>query len=130
MRKGGIKHIGRRGNNEGTILKRKTCQNCNKVTSTSKISDLTTCKSCGSKLPNECTWTAQVTFGIDPKTGKSKRQSFYGKIRKEAVDKMSNALQDIKKGGYIEPTKYKFEDWLDKWLDNYNCSGKTRALFN
>jgi integrase len=116
----GIQNMGRRGNNEGTILKRKTCRNCKKVTSTSKTSDLITCKSCGSKLPNECTFITQATLGIDPRTGKSKRKSFYGKTRKEAVDKMNKALQDINKGGYIEPTKYKFEDWLDKWLENYN----------
>jgi integrase len=112
--------MGRRGNNEGTISKRKTCKVCKKVTSASVNKELIFCRSCGNKLPNECTWATQASIGVNPKTGKPKRRSFYGKTRKEAISKMNQAIQEITKGTYIEPTKYLFEDWLDKWLENYN----------
>ncbi len=109
----------RRGNNEGTVLKRKKCTKCNKIKSSSNDDMLINCSSCGSILPNEFTWFTQATIGIDTKTGKSKRRSFYGKTRKEAVEKMQKALHEIKTGTYIEPTKYTLGKWIDYWLENY-----------
>lgn len=64
-------------------------------------------------------WVAQVTVGYDPKTGKPKRKSFYGKTRKEVADKIAQALQEISQGGYIEPSKTTLGEWLDKWLVEY-----------
>ena len=111
--------MSRRGIKEGTIIKRKTCKACKKITSTTSSKDLRTCKNCGNKLPDKCTWMAQGIIGTDLKTGKSKRKSFYGKTRKEALDKLQDARQEVKNGIYIEPTKYLLKDWIEKWLVNY-----------
>lgn len=65
------------------------------------------------------TWVGQVSIGYDPKTGKLKRKSFYGKTRKEVADKIARAQQDVRNGIYIEPTQTTFGEWLDKWLASY-----------
>ena len=54
----------RRGNGEGTINKRQ-----------------------------DGTWAGQVSIGYDPVTVKRKRNSCYGKTRKEVVVKMAPGLQ-------------------------------------
>ncbi|HAA80517.1 MAG TPA: site-specific integrase [Thermoanaerobacter sp.] len=64
-------------------------------------------------------WVGQITIGYDPATGKPKRKSFYGKTRKEVADKITQALQDVRKGTYIEPTQITLGEWLDKWLTEY-----------
>jgi len=61
------------------------------------------------------TWQAQATVGFDPATGKSKRKTFYGKTRKEVVDKMQKVLVEFKTGNYIEPTALTIGQWLDDW---------------
>lgn len=65
------------------------------------------------------TWVGQVSVGYDPATGKLKRKSFYGKTRKEVADKMAQALQELRKGTYVEPAQTTFGEWLDKWLTSY-----------
>ena len=61
-------------------------------------------------------WVAQATVGINP-DGKAKRKSFYGKNRKEAVEKMQTALSEVREGTYSEPTKETVEAWLNKWIE-------------
>jgi integrase len=92
IRKGGGKLImaKRRGNGEGTIYKRQ-----------------------------DGTWAGQVSIGYDPVTGKLKRKSFYGKTRKEVVEKMAKALQEVRNGTFVEPAQTTFGEWLDKWLTGY-----------
>ena len=111
--------MGKRGKNEGTILKRKQCKVCKKISSTSGKDDLSICKKCNSDLPEEYSWFGQLTIGIDPKTGKAKRRSFYGKRRKDVVEKMQKVQSELSKGAYTEPSKELFKTWLDKWLESY-----------
>lgn len=80
----------RRGNGEGSVYKRK-----------------------------DGIWVAQATVGVDPATGKTKRKSFYGKTRKEAVDKMQKVLQAVNSGGYVEPSTVTLGEWMDRWLTEY-----------
>jgi len=107
----------KRGNNEGSIFKRKTCPNCEKV-ATGEEKNLKTCKHCGSKMPDG-SWMGQVSIGYDPLTGKPKRKSFYGQTRQEVNAKITKALQEVQNGVYIEPTTITLGGWLDKWLTTY-----------
>ncbi len=67
------------------------------------------------QLPNG-TWRGQVTTGINPKTGKPKRQSFTGKTRSEVTQKMTKALHELQTGSYIEPSTLTVSQWLEDWL--------------
>jgi integrase len=109
----------RRGNGEGSILKRKTCPACGKINSAAEEKELKLCRHCGAPLPSEGTWIGQVTIGYDPRTGKRKRKSFYGETRKEVADKIAEALQQIRSGTFIVPTQTTFGEWLDRWLTGY-----------
>lgn len=62
-------------------------------------------------------WIAQVTTDINPTTGKPKRRTFTGKTRSEVVKRMNEALADLEKGTYIEPTTITLERWLTDWLE-------------
>ncbi|WP_317853780.1 tyrosine-type recombinase/integrase [Chakrabartyella piscis] len=70
-----------------------------------------------SKRPNG-TWYARITLGRD-ENGKQKRKSFYGKTRKEVQEQMTEALNDVNKGAYIEPSNVTLNEWLDFWLEEY-----------
>ncbi len=123
MMEGGWKAMAkRRGNNEGTVLLRKKCSSCKKVNTSSETKKLSKCRTCGENLPDKGTWVAQVTLGVSPTTGRKQRPSFYGKTRKEAVDKMNAAISEFKNGVYIELSDYSLGDWLYKWLNDYKKS--------
>jgi integrase len=111
----------RRGNNEGTIYKRKTCQNrdCKKITTGESEATLKVCKHCGAGLPSEGLWAAVSSTGFDPVTGKARRKTFYGQTKKEVLDKMQTTRQEMKTGSYVEPTKTTLGEWLDRWLTVY-----------
>ncbi|MCL5981376.1 MAG: site-specific integrase [Firmicutes bacterium] len=112
----------RRGNDEGTVYKRKTCQNkdCKKITTGEDEKSLKVCRHCGANLPSDGLWVAVASIGYNPATGKPIRKPFYGKTKKEAIDKMQKARQFAKSaGGYVEPTKTTLGEWLDKWLTTY-----------
>lgn len=64
----------KRGNNEGTIVRRKDGR-----------------------------WMASITIGRDPATGKPKRAWFYGKTRQEAADQLVKALRDKGQGLLVAP---------------------------
>src|SRR5262245_56303826 len=66
----------KRGNNEGSITKRKNGL-----------------------------WMAQITVGRDPATGKPKRATFYGKTRQEVADKLTKALREQQQGTFVAPHK-------------------------
>ena len=79
----------KRGNNEGTISKRKDGR-----------------------------WCAVLTTGYD-ENNKQKRQFFYGKIRQSVADKLNKTINDITNGLYVEPNKVTVAEWLKVWLMEY-----------
>jgi integrase len=88
----------RRGNNEGSITKRKDGR-----------------------------WMASITIGRDPATGKLKRSYFYAKTRQEAADQLSKALSDLSRGAFVAPHKLTLGQWLTTWLRDY-VKPKVRPL--
>jgi integrase len=80
----------RRGNNEGSIVKR-----------------------------NDGRWMARITTGRDSETGTLKRVAFYGKTRQEVADKLTKALHDQVQGTFVEPHKLTLGSWLDTRLREY-----------
>ncbi len=79
----------RRGNNEGSITRRKD------------------------KL-----WQGAVIVGYNA-DGKSVRKFYYGKTRKEVQEKINDATNRVKNGTYTEPSKLTLGEWIRNWLDNY-----------
>lgn len=55
----------------------------------------------------------------DPLTGKIKQRSVCDKNQAEAARKLREALSEIDKGTYVEPSKITVGQWLDTWLDDY-----------
>ncbi len=82
--------MGRRGNGEGTIYKRKDGK-----------------------------WTTQITVGIDEVTGKVIRKTFYGKQRKEVAEKLTIFLNQ-KESFLKDGKHMKLKEWLSLWLNTYN----------
>jgi integrase len=108
----------RRGAGEGTIIKRKTCDSCGKVTSSKDNDKLKVCK-CGATLPKTCTWMAATITGFDYDKAKPIRKYFYGKTRDEVLEKMNQVQQRVNNGLVAEPSKMRFAEWIDKWLNDY-----------
>lgn len=79
----------RRGNNEGSITKRKDGR-----------------------------WMGRVTIGRNP-DGSLKRIAFYGKTRAEVQNKITKALHDSMTGTFTEPNKITLGQWLLNWLEVY-----------
>lgn len=108
----------RRGNNEGSIYLRKKCPSCKKVSCAPGNKKPWNCEKCGKDLSRiEGRWAAVATIGIKPQTGKPNRKTFYGKTRREAVEKMQGVLSEVRSGTYVEPTNITLEQWLNSWLD-------------
>lgn len=63
-------------------------------------------------------WEARITIGRN-ENGAQKMKYFSGKTRQEAAEKLSNYLNESKKGIYIEPNRYTVSTWLDDWYNNY-----------
>lgn len=82
--------LGRRGNNEGSVYKRKDGR-----------------------------WCAAVTTGYSPETGKPIRAYYYDTTRTGVVAKRDEALKTVKAGTYAKPTKLTAGEWLDIWLATY-----------
>jgi integrase len=80
----------KRGNQEGTIVRRKDGR-----------------------------WMASLTIGRNPTTGKLKRAYFYGKTRQEAADQLARALSDLGRGLFVAPHKLTVGEWLNTWLREY-----------
>lgn len=76
-------------------------------------------------------WEARYTVGFDPKTGKQKQKSIYGKTQKEVRQKLTKILSDLDEGVYLEPVRIRVGAWLDDWLKNYTGSLKpaTRSSY-
>lgn len=82
--------MARRGNNEGSITKRK-----------------------------DGTWQASILVGYDHETGKPKRKYFYAKTRQEVQEKLLHALHDVSIGTFVDSSKLTLGDWVSKWLKTY-----------
>jgi integrase len=80
----------RRGNNEGSITRRKDGR-----------------------------YVARITIGRDPATGKLKRVSFYAETRQEVANQLAKALNEFNRGSFVAPHKLTLGDWLDTWLHEY-----------
>jgi integrase len=80
----------RRGNNEGSVMRRKDGR-----------------------------WMPQMTIGRNPTSGSLKRIYFYGKTRQEAADQLAKALSDVSRGSFVAPHKISLGEWLDAWLHDY-----------
>ncbi len=64
------------------------------------------------------TWVSQITTGYHPTTGKPKRRTFYGKTKAEVIKRKNNALVELEKGNYNEPTKITLGEWIREWLND------------
>jgi integrase len=82
----------KRGNNEGTISRRKDGR-----------------------------FMARITIGRHPTTGTLQRLHFYGKTRQEVADQMAKALSDRGRGHFIAPHKITVGEWLITWLHQYKA---------
>ncbi len=59
-------------------------------------------------------WTAVANLGYQ--NGKLKRKYYYGETRKEASDKLSAGLSDLKKGIPIITERQTIKQFLERWL--------------
>lgn len=79
------------------------------------------------------TWTYVIYLGRDPVTGKKKQKSKGGhRTKKEAQTKLTEALQALNTGTYIDIKKLTLKDYLSKWLVDYvenNVKYKTRRSY-
>jgi integrase len=64
-------------------------------------------------------WEGQYYYDINPKNGRRKKLSRYGKTEKEAKEKLLTAMDEIKSGTYVEKSKLTLESWLSQWLEVY-----------
>lgn len=65
-------------------------------------------------------WAAQITIGIDPATGKSKRKTYYGKTRKQVQEKLNTGLYDQTVGNVdVDKNKITLKEWANIWLHEY-----------
>lgn len=64
-------------------------------------------------------WEARYSAGRDPGTGKQIQKSVYGKIQKEAAEKLRKVTAAIDDGTYSEPSKFTVSQWLDIWHKEY-----------
>lgn len=61
-------------------------------------------------------WQAYVMVGIDGE-GKAIKKYFYGKTKAIVTEKINDIRHDVKHGGYKDPEKIRFGQWLDEWLE-------------
>lgn len=63
-------------------------------------------------------WRGVITVGVNA-NGSQKRKTFYGKTRKQASEKLNQALNDYKNHVCLEASKMKLSEWLVHWLSTY-----------
>lgn len=64
-------------------------------------------------------WTAQLTVGYDPITGKRIRKTITGKTQKEVKHKMQVLASSIADKSFFEPSEMTVSSWVDVWLAEY-----------
>ena len=57
-------------------------------------------------------------FYVDLPDGTSKRKTLYAKTRKEAADKMADAIGEASKGVYTDDEKLTVSQWMERWLED------------
>lgn len=62
-------------------------------------------------------YTARVTVGHDPISGKQVQRTFTGKTQQEVVKKMIDAQNSVNQGEYVNPSKYTLAQYLRQWLE-------------
>ncbi|TYQ18276.1 UNVERIFIED_CONTAM: site-specific recombinase XerD [Acetivibrio alkalicellulosi] len=92
--------MAKRGNGEGTIVKRKDGR-----------------------------WMGSITTGRDI-TGKQKRKSVYGKTKKEVQEKLNKISMEVYQESYIEPSTITLYTWLENWLKNYKAISLKPATYD
>ena len=64
-------------------------------------------------------WRGDITIGLDPLTGKTKRRTVYGKSQGEVRQKVAAIVATLDKGEYLEPSKLTVGQWLGIWRNEY-----------
>lgn len=66
------------------------------------------------------TWQSSALIGWDIEKNCPKRVYFYGQEPQEVKDKLRDAIhKNEREGGYNEPSKLYFAEWLDIWYNEY-----------
>src|SRR5665648_138278 len=91
--------MGKRGQGEGNIIKRK-----------------------------DGLWQTSIMY-TDPITKLKKRPTLYGKTRNEVKDKLIKMQSELQTGINISPDKIQFGDWLDRWIENYAKSNTEKGTW-
>lgn len=73
-------------------------------------------------------WRGQVT--LPSADGKVKKKYFYGKTKKEVIDKVNELLNQLRTNTYIEPCKMTLYEWLCTWLDTFNSDIRMTTKVN
>jgi len=63
-------------------------------------------------------WEARYTLGVGA-DGKQLRKSIYGKSRQDVSKRLTQILNEINRGTFVEPTKMTLANWMDTWLKDY-----------
>ncbi|MDN5347458.1 MAG: hypothetical protein PWP65_1022 [Clostridia bacterium] len=63
------------------------------------------------------TWCGQLVIAWEG--DKPRRVTYYGKTKKEVLDKLTQAKAELQQGTFVEPTRLTFGDWLQVWLEEY-----------
>lgn len=73
-------------------------------------------------------YSARVTVGYDPGTGKQIQRTFTGKSKKEVSDAARKAAVEISEGVYKHPSKMSLSAWMDIWAEEYLGAVKPRTV--
>lgn len=77
-------------------------------------------------------WVAALTVGYCPKTGNRKRKVFYGKTRREAQEKLNEALVRQQQGQLTmaSVSTITVKQWLESWLPTYKEISVKRKTYD
>ncbi|MGB9662255.1 MAG: site-specific integrase, partial [Moorellaceae bacterium] len=63
------------------------------------------------------TWCGQLVIAWED--DKPRRVTYYGRTKKEVLDKLTQAKAELQQGTFVEPTRLTFGEWLQVWLEEY-----------
>lgn len=80
---------------------------------------------------SERTWIVRVFLGRDPRTGKRRycNKTIHG-TRKDAQAYLNGVLRDQDLGRFLEPTKLRLQEFLDRWLEEVAKPRLRESTFN
>jgi len=73
------------------------------------------------------TWAATLELPPDPKTGKRRRKSIYGKTRNEVIQKLRTTRADLDKSGDLPTSDPRLNAWLETWDKRHVSTLKPRS---